>query len=176
MLHAAQPRQATAALPLHLLLLLGEGNAGTPLPALPLEGPSHGEDEPMPLRLAWYGPAPAETLVRGGRCWGWRKSSEGPQGWLARRYPEEEFGLSAAGTSPWGQQRENICWKESGCLGLSALGCCCKCLRKQMFLANSRISRTRDSLLSLQPHKAVVNVKHMPKPQPASGRAAHALN
>lgn len=35
----------------------------------------------------------------------------------------------------------------------------------------------RDSLLSLQPHKVVVNFKHMLKPQQAfSKSAAHALN
>lgn len=64
----------------------------------------------------------------------------------------------SAAEAMWGLQ-ENICWKESSCLGLSLLGCFCKHLHKQMFLANIRTSTNRDSLQSLQPHKVVVNFK-----------------
>lgn len=82
---------------------------------------------------------------------------------------------NAAGTALQGWLRENTCWKESGCLALSVLGCFCKYLRKQMFLATARIFTNRDSLPGLQPHKVVVNFKHMLKPQPTSVEVQHML-
>jgi len=104
------------------------------------------------------------------------EDQQGSLGLAGHTVPRGRDRVTAAGTTTQGELRENICWKESSCLGLSVLGCFCKCLRKQMFLANTRISTNRDSLLSLQPHKVVVNIKHMLKPQPASVRVQHMLS